>query len=295
MADKVRIGSRESKLAVIQSELVMEYIRKAHPEMDVSLVTMKTTGDKILDKTLDKIGGKGLFVKELDKALMDGKSDLSVHSLKDMPMEIPEELPVVAFSVREDPRDVLVLPKGTEELDLTKPVGCSSKRRMLQFEKLCPGAIFKPVRGNVLTRLEKLDRGEYGALILAAAGLKRLGLEERISRYFEPEEMIPSAGQGILAVQGRDDEEYGFLEGYDDRESRICACAERAFVRTLDGGCSSPVAAHCRVEGDEIEIRGLYYSEDKNEFITGVVTGKADSSEKLAVDLAEKLKKELED
>ena len=295
MAEKIRIGSRESKLAVIQSELVMEYIRKAHPEMDVSLVTMKTTGDKILDKTLDKIGGKGLFVKELDKALMDGKSDLSVHSLKDMPMEIPEELPVVAFSVREDPRDVLVLPKGTEQLDLTKPVGCSSKRRMLQFEKLCPGAIFKPVRGNVLTRLEKLDRGEYGALILAAAGLKRLGLEERISRYFEPEEMIPSAGQGILAVQGRDDEEYGFLEGYDDRESRICACAERAFVRTLDGGCSSPVAAHCRVEGDKIEIRGLYYSEDKNEFITGVVTGKADSSEKLAVDLAEKLKKELED
>lgn len=295
MAEKIRIGSRESKLAVIQSELVMEYIRKAHPEMDVSLVTMKTTGDKILDKTLDKIGGKGLFVKELDKALMDGKSDLSVHSLKDMPMEIPEELPVVAFSVREDPRDVLVLPKGTEQLDLTKPVGCSSKRRMLQFEKLCPGAIFKPVRGNVLTRLEKLDRGEYGALILAAAGLKRLGLEERISRYFELEEMIPSAGQGILAVQGRDDEEYGFLEGYDDRESRICACAERAFVRTLDGGCSSPVAAHCRVEGDKIEIRGLYYSEDKNEFITGVVTGKADSSEKLAVDLAEKLKKELED
>ena len=295
MAEKIRIGSRESKLAVIQSELVMEYIRKAHPEMDVSLVTMKTTGDKILDKTLDKIGGKGLFVKELDKALMDGKSDLSVHSLKDMPMEIPEELPVVAFSVREDPRDVLVLPKGTEQLDLTKPVGCSSKRRMLQFEKLCPGAIFKPVRGNVLTRLEKLDSGEYGALILAAAGLKRLGLEERISRYFEPEEMIPSAGQGILAVQGRDDEEYGFLEGYDDRESRICACAERAFVRTLDGGCSSPVAAHCRVEGDKIEIRGLYYSEDKNEFITGVVTGKADSSEKLAVDLAEKLKKELED
>ena len=190
----IRIGSRESRLAVIQSEMVMEYLKKECQDREISLLTMKTTGDKILDRTLDKIGGKGLFVKELDKALLEKKSDLSVHSLKDVPMEVPEELPLVAFSKREDPRDVLVLPRGSREIDFTKPIGCSSLRRILQLKELYPQAEFKSVRGNVQTRLNKLDSGEYSALILAAAGLKRLGLEERISRYFEPEEMIPAAG-----------------------------------------------------------------------------------------------------
>ena len=201
------IGSRESRLAVIQSEMVMEYLKKECPDREISLLTMKTTGDKILDRTLDKIGGKGLFVKELDKALMEKRSDLSVHSLKDVPMEVSEELPLVAFSKREDPRDVLVLPQGKTELDFTKPIGCSSQRRILQLKEIFPRGEFKSVRGNVQTRLAKLDSGEYSALILAAAGLKRLGLEERISRYFEPEEMIPAAGQGILAIQGRKGED----------------------------------------------------------------------------------------
>ena len=188
---KIRIGSRESRLAVIQSEMVMDYIKNQCPEYEPELVTMKTTGDKILDRTLDKIGGKGLFVKELDAALLDGRSDLSVHSLKDMPAEIPEELPLIGFSMREDPRDVLVLPEGVTELDFSKPVGCSSQRRMLQFQKLYPQAVFAPIRGNVQTRLAKLDSGEFSATILAAAGLKRLGLENRITRYFSVEEMIP--------------------------------------------------------------------------------------------------------
>ncbi|MBQ9707681.1 MAG: hydroxymethylbilane synthase [Firmicutes bacterium] len=290
----IRIGSRESKLAVIQSRLVMDYIENNYEDIDVSLVTMRTTGDKILDRTLDEIGGKGLFVKELDRALLDGRSDLSVHSLKDMPMEIPEELPIVAYSAREDARDVLVLPEGASEPDFSLPVGCSSRRRMLQFKALYPEAQFKSVRGNVLTRLEKLDRGEYGCLVLAAAGLKRLGLENRISRYFEPEEMIPSAGQGILAVQGRSDTDYGFLVDYDDEESRICALSERAFVETLDGGCSSPVAAYSFCKGEEIEIRGLYYSEEQECYVTGSVRGLREDGEKMAKSLAAELRDKLE-
>ena len=215
---QVVIGSRESKLAVVQSEMVKAYILDHARDIQVDILTMKTTGDKILDKTLDKIGGKGLFVKELDRALLDKKSDISVHSLKDMPMEVPEELPLVAFSKREDPRDVLVLPEGKTELDPSKPIGCSSQRRILQLKELYPEAVCKSVRGNVQTRLAKLDSGEYSALILAAAGLKRLGLEGRISRYFEPEEMIPAAGQGILAVQGRAGEDVSYLDGFQDEK-----------------------------------------------------------------------------
>ena len=182
--EKIVIGSRESKLAVLQSEMVRDYIKEKNPDLEVEILTMKTTGDIILDRTLDKVGGKGLFVKELDKALIDGRSILSVHSLKDMPMEVPEELPLLAFSKREDPRDVLVLPEGASELDKSKPLGCSSLRRTLQLKKLYPDMDVRSIRGNLQTRLRKLDEGQYSALILAAAGLKRLGLESRINRYF---------------------------------------------------------------------------------------------------------------
>ena len=184
MNKEITIGSRESRLAVIQSEQVRDYIQEAHPELSVQILTMKTTGDIILNQALEKVGGKGLFVKELDRALMDGRSDLSVHSLKDVPMELPKELPLLAFSHREDPRDVLVLPEGATSIDFSKPIGCSSKRRMLQFARLYPQATFATIRGNVQTRLRRLDEGEFSATLLAAAGLKRLGLERRISRYF---------------------------------------------------------------------------------------------------------------
>lgn len=288
------IGSRESRLAVIQSEMVMEYLKKECPDREISLLTMKTTGDKILDRTLDKIGGKGLFVKELDKALMEKRSDLSVHSLKDVPMEVSEELPLVAFSKREDPRDVLVLPQGKTELDFTKPIGCSSQRRILQLKEIFPRGEFKSVRGNVQTRLAKLDSGEYSALILAAAGLKRLGLEERISRYFEPEEMIPAAGQGILAIQGRKGEDYSYLENFADREGTSAALAERAFVRYLNGGCSSPVAAHAVIHGDKIHLMGLYYQELTGKYKKGSMDGHVGEEEELGVKLAKKLKEDVE-
>lgn len=241
--EKLIIGSRESLLAVRQSEIVMEYMRREHPEIRTELLTMKTTGDRILDKRLDQIGGKGLFVKELDRALLAGRTDLSVHCLKDMPMEIPEDLPVIGYSVREDPGDVLVLSQGAREPDLSKPIGTSSRRRILQARDLFPDARFESVRGNIQTRLRKLDEGQYGALILAAAGLRRLGLEERISRVFSPEEMIPSAGQGVLVLQGRRGRDYSFLDGFLSPEAALTSAAERAFVRRLGGGCTSPIAA----------------------------------------------------
>ncbi len=286
----IRIGSRESRLAVIQSELAAEYLRQ-HTGRTVELLTMKTTGDRILDRKLEEIGGKGLFVKELDRALRDGRSDLSVHSLKDLPMEVPEDLPVLGYSRREDPRDVLVLPEGCSQWDKTKPVGCSSRRRILQLSQREPEAAFAMVRGNVLTRLRKLDEGLYGALILAAAGLKRLGLEHRISRYFSTEEMIPAAGQGILAVQGRAGEDYSYLDGFFDPEAAWCAQAERAFVRTLDGGCSSPIAAFAQVEAGTLRLRGLYYREETGAHTVGEMAGAPEEAEALGVRLAETLRR----
>ena len=285
------IGSRESRLAVIQSEMVMDYLKKECPQKEIRLLTMKTTGDKILDRTLDKVGGKGLFVKELDKALLERRSDLSVHSLKDMPMEVPEELPLLAFSRREDPRDVLVLPEGVSELDKSKPLGCSSLRRTLQLKKLYPDMEVKSIRGNLQTRLRKLDEGQYSALILAAAGLKRLGLESRINRYFTADEIIPAAGQGILAVQGRKGEDYSFLNGYCDEEAWAAGRAERAFVKLLDGGCSSPVAAHAEISGDELYLRGLYYNEKDGSYVTGTLCGNKADAESLGRELAETLRK----
>lgn len=287
---KIVIGSRESKLAVIQSEMVKQYIEEHNPDCLVELLTMKTTGDIILDRTLDKVGGKGLFVKELDRALAEGRSELSVHSLKDMPMEVPKELPLLAFSKREDPRDVLILPEGVVELDESKPIGCSSLRRTLQLKELFPHIECKSVRGNVQTRLRKLDEGEYGALVLAAAGLKRLGLTHRISRYFEPEEILPAAGQGILAIQGKEGVDYSYLEGYGDEDSTCAALSERAFVRYLNGGCSSPVAAHAVVNGEKIHLTGLYYEEETGVYLKGTMEGKREEAEELGCRLAESLR-----
>ena len=290
MRDRICVGSRESRLAVIQSRIVMEYIQRNNPGMQVDLLTMKTTGDKILDRTLDQVGGKGLFVKELDKALLEGRSDLSVHSLKDMPMELPQELPILAFSKREDPRDVLVLPEGREKMDESLPIGCSSRRRVLQLQELFPDRRFEPVRGNLQTRLRKLEEGKYGALILAAAGLKRLGLEQRIHRYFTVDEVIPAAGQGTLAVQGRAGEDVSFLAGFEDVANRIASLCERAFVRELDGGCSSPVAAYAQVQGEEILLRGLYYEEETGRYRKGRARGNAREPEQLGKRLAKELR-----
>ena len=296
--NKIIIGSRDSKLAVMQTELVMQQIRKYNPDLELELITLKTTGDLILTQTLDKIGGKGLFVKELDQALIDGRIDIAIHSLKDMPMEVNEELPIVALPKRGDVRDALILPEGIslemiDRNELLSNIGSSSNRRKLQLENLYEGIGVTPVRGNIITRLTKLDRGEYSALILAAAGLHRVGLEHRISKYFSVEEMIPAAGQGILSIQARKDLDVSFLQMVNDRVSMYCATAERSFVRVLDGGCSSPIAAHAMVSGNEIKLVGLHYNEATKEHRIDNIIGDILEAEKLGEKLANKLRGEI--
>ena len=287
----IRIGTRASKLAVIQAEMVRSYLRERG--IPAELVTMTTTGDRILDRTLDKVGGKGLFVKELDAALMDGRSDLSVHSLKDVPMELPDGLPLLGFSRREDPRDALILPEGAEQIDFSKPIGCASSRRILQLNRLFPMARFAPIRGNIQTRLRKLDEGQYSATVLAAAGLKRAGLERRISRIFSTEEMLPAAGQGVVAVQGRADEEYAYLSGFFDADSRDTSLCERAFVAALDGGCTAPTAAFAEIlpDGERIRLTGLYSDEETGAVIRRQVTGLRTDAVRLGAQLASEVKR----
>ncbi|MCL1983752.1 MAG: hydroxymethylbilane synthase [Clostridiales bacterium] len=297
MSRIVRVGSRDSVLAVNQARIVMEAIKMNNPDLEPKLVTIKTIGDKILDKSLDEIGGKGLFVKELEQALIDGSVDIAVHSYKDMPYEENESLPIVALSKREAPFDVLVLPKGTEGLGTKlgagqgkpKPVGTSSLRRAIQFARLESGFETASVRGNVLTRLSKLDSGQYSALILAQAGLVRLGLQDRISRVFAPEEMIPSGSQGILAVQGRLGEDFSYLRTFHDLESEIVSKAERQYLKTLGVGCHSPVAVYGQISGNELLLTGMYVGPAGN-VKTGNIGGDAEKAESLGEALAIRLR-----
>ena len=286
----IKVGSRDSALAVIQAEIVINIVKKTNPALDFEIVKIKTTGDKILDKSLDSVGGKGLFTKELEQALADGSIDIAVHSYKDMPFEETGGLPVTALSEREAPFDVLVLPKGAAALENSKPVGSSSLRRTIQFAKLYNGFEIKAVRGNVPTRLAKLDNGEYSALILAQAGLNRLSLQHRISRVFTIDEMIPSASQGILAFQGREGEDYSYLNNFHSRESEIVSKAERRFLKTLGGGCSTPAAVYGQIRGSELLLTGMYAGADGN-IETGKISGGVDKSELLGETLAVHLQK----
>lgn len=285
----IQVGSRDSALAVVQSRIVMDAIHAYDPAINIELITMKTTGDRILDRTLDKIGGKGLFVKELDAALTDGRVDITVHSSKDLPMDAHPKIPIVAISKREDPRDVLVLPEGFTDLRPNKPIGCSSARRALQLKSIFPEMEVAPVRGNVQTRLRKLDSGEYSALVLAAAGLRRLGLERRISRSFRADEMLPAAGQGIMAVQGRAGEDVSFLAKFHDADAALCLKAERAFVRALGGGCSSPVAAYAVLSGEDMFLTGMDVTSG-GESLKRTISGKKDDAQALGRALAEEIR-----
>lgn len=292
MHSTIRIGSRESRLAVIQAEIIRAKIQKHHPEIAVELVTMKTSGDIILDRSLDQIGGKGLFVKELDQALRDERIDISVHSLKDMPMKIPAELPILAYGKREDPRDVMIYKPDRSEIPKDGVIGTSSRRRTIQMQALYPGCTFRSIRGNVQTRLRKLETEDYDGTVLAAAGLNRLGLSGVIGRIFAVEEVVPAAGQGILAIQGRAGEDDSWLECVNDPESTVQAAAERRFVTVLDGGCSSPIAAYARTSGNELKLTGLYFRESDEtyyvESLTGNITEAARLGEKLALEMQQK-------
>ncbi|MFR4986117.1 MAG: hydroxymethylbilane synthase [Lachnospirales bacterium] len=285
---KIKIGSRESKLAVEQANIVIRQLKSQYKNIEIELLTMKTTGDIILDKTLDKIGGKGLFIKELDKALIDNKTDISVHSLKDMPMDIDESLPIIAYLKREIPLDVLILPKGINYIDIKKPIGTSSKRRVFQLKKIYKEHSFKPIRGNILTRLEKLDNGEYSALVLAYAGIKRLNLEERIFKIFNNNEILPACGQGIIAIQGKKGKDYSYLDFLNDKNTEYEAKCERAFVRELNGGCSLPICAFATIKNDKIILKGFYA--DNNNYILKEEIGNIEDYEKIGIDLAKKFK-----
>ena len=292
---KLRVGGRASHLAVAQSRLVMSAIAAAHPELELELVTFRTTGDvnmKPFAEASDPAGIKGLFTLELERALLDGTIDLAVHSLKDLPMVQDPRLPIVAYSRRDDPRDALVLPVGADGRALEDgggAIGCSSLRRRLQLARLFPGRATEPVRGSVSTRLRKLDEGQFSMLVLAAAGLKRLRLEARASRILGVEEMVPAAGQGILACQGRADEAYEFLDAVRDRDAEDCARAERSFAAALGGGCTQPVGAFASVRGEELTLTGFCLLDARVGERRGSIVGPRDRAEALGRRLAARL------
>jgi hydroxymethylbilane synthase len=248
---------------------------------------MRTSGDLTLDSPLGAVGGKGLFTKELEAALADGRIDLAAHSYKDMPIPGNPELPILAVLAREDARDVLILPENGG-VAARLPLGSSSRRRIVQLALLYPDWPTAPIRGNLQTRLGKLDSGEFGGLLLAAAGLKRLGLWQRVSRVFSPAEMLPAACQGIIALQGRREGDYGFLAGLNDPDAWDASIAERAFILGLGGGCVSPSGAHAVVDGGEIRLSGLYAGPDER-IRRGELTGRRETAAAIGGKLAEQL------
>jgi hydroxymethylbilane synthase len=313
MKGVIRIGSRESALAIAQTRIVMDAIARTHPELKLELITMKTLGDLKPDLALETANketgesGKAFFTGALEEALANNEIDLCVHSLKDMAANITADLPIAAMAKRGDPRDCLILPRnetfeGFESLNrnyadqhnATAPLsaGCSSLRRQIQLRALAPDLKFSPIRGNVPTRIAKLDNGQYSLLVLAAAGLERIGLLPRAAYTFSIEEMIPAAGQGVLAVQGRRDEDYSFLEDVNDLVTAEEAFAERAFIRASGGGCGSPAAAYAKIAGNEIRIIALLASHNEDPSATGdkffrdEISGPRKEGQKLAEQLA---------
>lgn len=287
----IRVGSRESKLAMTQSRLVINEISKRHPELEIELIGMKTSGDIILDRNLNEIGGKGLFTKELEHALIKGNIDMAVHSMKDMPADLPEGLEISAVSKREDPRDVLISRdmKGLNELPEGAVMGTSSLRREIQLLEMRPDLKMKALRGNVLTRLDKLANNEYDGIILAAAGLKRLDLGCRCVHCFDVKELIPSAGQGILGIETREGDDVAYLmDSIHCEEAALCLMAERTYMKRLGGGCSTPVAAHAVIRGTVMEVYGMFADDNKYVY-RAKVAGKAIDAEKLGLELVDEI------
>ncbi len=294
---KIRIGTRKSKLALWQSEWVKAQIEKKFPDVEVELVKITTKGDKILDVPLAKIGDKGLFTKEIEEAMLRGEVDIAVHSLKDVPSKLPEGLKLIAYSDREDPRDAF-LSNGKftlETLPQGAVVGTSSLRRKAQLRILRPDVQIKDLRGNVDTRIRKLKEGEYDAIILAAAGVKRLGWEEEIDEVLSPDKFIPSVSQGILGIEAREgDEEIERIvrEAINFYESEVAATLERAFLRTLEGGCQVPMGCYAVVNEDRVHVRA-FISDLEGKFFhreEGVFSFKdLKDADRIGVSIAERL------
>lgn len=295
MVTPLRIASRGSELALWQARAVEAALRAADPSLEVQIQVVKTLGDKILDVPLAKIGDKGLFTKELDAALLSGEADLAVHSLKDVPTRLPEGLALAAVTEREDARDVLILAPGRSgglaALEPGARVGTSSLRRCAQLRALRPDLEVLDLRGNLNTRIAKLDRGDYDAVILAAAGVIRLGWAERISEHLDAPAWLSAVGQGALAIVCRSDDEATLerLRPLADATTTAATAAERAFLRKLEGGCQIPIGALGTVEGDRVTLRGLVAGLDGDVILRGEESGSADAAEDVGRRLAASL------
>lgn len=290
---KLVIASRESALAMWQAKHVQAKLQALYPECDVQILGMTTTGDQILDSPLARIGGKGLFVKELENALANGSADLAVHSMKDVPMNLPEGFALVATGEREDPRDAFVSNQfeNLESMPHGSIVGTSSLRRQSQIQARFPHLKIESLRGNVQTRLRKLDEGQYAAIILAAAGLIRLELGQRIRSYISPADSIPAVGQGALGIEintSRTDL-INVLAPLNHINTQLCVEAERGFSRALAGSCTVPLGAYAQLSGRNITITGFVASVDGQQMVKETVTGNAISAEDLGKALADKL------
>jgi hydroxymethylbilane synthase len=273
----IRIATRGSRLALWQAEHVRDALLARNPALIVELLVMKTTGDKILDTPLAKIGGKGLFVKELEQAMLEGRADLAVHSMKDVPVELPPGLHIACTLRREDPRDCLAA-RGGGDLASLPPgaiVGTSSLRRRSQLRALRPDLELRDLRGNVTTRLDRLAAGDFDGIVLALAGLKRLGLDGHATAAFAPDELLPAIGQGIIGIECRrgDARVETLIAALDDPQARDAIRAERALNATLQGGCQVPIAGHAEIDGDRLAIRGLVASLDGREFVRAEASG----------------------
>ncbi|WP_028585382.1 hydroxymethylbilane synthase [Desulfogranum mediterraneum] len=293
MRPLIRIGTRASQLAVTQANWVKEQIEQAHPGTRVELVKITTKGDKILDVPLAKVGGKGLFVKEIEDALLDGRVDLAVHSMKDVPTELPPGLHVAIVPVRETPEDAFVSVRyaGLDDLPKNATVGTSSLRRKAQLAALRPDLKIIDLRGNLNTRLEKLEQGLYDAIILAGAGLNRLGMQDRIASLFTPEQMLPAIGQGSLGLELRMDD-HELLEGLQvlhDPHTATTVAAERAFLLRLEGGCQVPIGAHATLEEETVRLTGLIASVDGTTILKDTIQGSPQEAAALGTRLAETL------
>lgn len=289
----VRIATRKSALALWQANFVKAELEAAHPGLRVELVPMSTQGDKILDTPLAKIGGKGLFVKELETAMLEGRADIAVHSMKDVPVDFPEGLMLHTICQREDPRDAFVSNSYQQLADLPQGavVGTSSLRRQCQIKAIRPDLQIKDLRGNVNTRLAKLDAGEFDAIILASAGLIRLGFEARIASFLEVGTCLPANGQGAVGIECRTDDlvVQQLLAPLEHKETRICVLAERAMNRKLQGGCQVPIGAFAVLQQNELWLRGLVGQLDGSEILRSEIKGSAEQAEQLGMQLAEQL------
>ncbi|BBP05953.1 porphobilinogen deaminase [Sulfuriferula plumbiphila] len=291
--DELIIASRESALAMWQAEHIADRLRALYPRMRVSILGMTTQGDQILDSPLSRIGGKGLFVKELETAIAEGRAHIAVHSMKDVPMNLPEGFRLAAIGEREDPRDAFVSSTyaSLDALPAGARVGTSSLRRECQLRARNPQLIIEPLRGNVQTRLRKLDEGQYDAIILAAAGLKRLGLGARIRNEIPPEQSLPAVGQGALGIEclaGRDDL-VALLAPLNHIDTADCVRAERAMSRALGGSCQVPLGGYAQVAGDILSLRGFVAEIDGSRIISGSVSGARQDAEILGCQLANQL------